>query len=311
MHEPVTNTTVPPRRAAARREAPRAATSLAPLVAFFALTYALTWLCWIPAGLAATGRLQLPGPTFLLELLGGMGPLVSAVLVAAQQAGRRGVAALFRPLLRERVRFAWYLAALGLMLLLELPDLALHALAGGALNLHDLVPLLLVVAPLHFVFVFFVGGGIDEEVGWRGFALPRLQARMHPALASVVLGVLWACWHLPLWFIPGTFQSAQSFPVYLLGVTAASVLLGWIHNGTGSLLLVVLAHSASDVGDNLRSNLLGEVAATQASDYHLIRTALTVLVAVAVLLLTRGRLAAPRKPAPDPASPPAPRRLAA
>lgn len=114
--------------------------------------------------------------------------------------------------------------------------------------------------------------------------------------ANLPLGVLWSGWHLPLWFIPGTFQSTQSFPLYLVGVTALSLILGWIHNGTGaSLLLVVLAHSASDAGDNLRSNLLGAIAADQASEYHVIGTALTVAVALLVLVASRDRLAGKRR----------------
>lgn len=265
--------------------------STSAIVTFFALAYAFTWAFWIPAGFAATGRLSLPVPVILMEILGGLGPMAAAIAITALQHGKRGIGALFRRLFRARVGLGWYLAALLLIPLLELTDVVLHLAAGGQLQLQDLLPLLLIATPGHFIFVFLVGGGIDEEVGWRGFALPRLQARLHPAVANVLLGVLWSCWHLPLWFIPGSFQSAQSFPVYLVGVTAMSVLLGWIHNGTGgSLLLVVLAHAAADSSDNLRSNLLGDLGAGQATEYHLLRTGLFVLAAVVVLVSTRGRM---------------------
>jgi hypothetical protein len=84
-----------------------------------------------------------------------------------------------------------------------------------------------------------------EEIGWRGYALPRLSARLGLSSASIVLGVIWACWHLPFFFISGTDKSGQSFPVYLLSVTALSVAMAWIYWRTnGSLLLTMLMHAA-------------------------------------------------------------------
>ncbi len=84
-----------------------------------------------------------------------------------------------------------------------------------------------------------------EEIGWRGYALPRLAARFEFALASVLLGLIWACWHLPLFFVPGNRLFGQSFPVCVLGVTGLSVAISWLYAHTNeSLLLVMLMHSA-------------------------------------------------------------------
>jgi membrane protease YdiL (CAAX protease family) len=84
-----------------------------------------------------------------------------------------------------------------------------------------------------------------EEVGWRGYGLPRLDARFGLAGASIVVGIIWATWHLPLFFIPGTGTTGQSFPIYLLGVTAISVAIAWLYQHTnGSLFLTMLMHSA-------------------------------------------------------------------
>ena len=84
-----------------------------------------------------------------------------------------------------------------------------------------------------------------EEIGWRGYALPRLSDRFGLALASVILGILWACWHLPLFFVPVSDTYGQSFPLYLLQVTAVSVAMAWLYWRTGgSLLLVMLLHAA-------------------------------------------------------------------
>ena len=90
-----------------------------------------------------------------------------------------------------------------------------------------------------------VGGQSGEELGWRGYALPRLAARFGFGGGSVLLGVLWAVWHLPLFFVPEVDKSGQSFPLYLLQVTALSVAMAWLYANTrGSLLPVMLMHAA-------------------------------------------------------------------
>ena len=91
----------------------------------------------------------------------------------------------------------------------------------------------------------FLGGPLGEEIGWRGYALPRLQQRFGMAAGSIVLGVLWALWHWPVFFIPGLDQYGQAFVPYILYVTALSVAFAWLYNNTaGSLLLAVLMHTA-------------------------------------------------------------------
>jgi CAAX protease family protein len=84
-----------------------------------------------------------------------------------------------------------------------------------------------------------------EEIGWRGYALPRLSASLGLPGASIALGIIWACWHLPFFFLSGADKSGQSFPVYLLGVAALSVAMAWLYWRTnGSLLLTMLMHAA-------------------------------------------------------------------
>jgi membrane protease YdiL (CAAX protease family) len=93
------------------------------------------------------------------------------------------------------------------------------------------------------VFSTWVQAG--EELGWRGYALPRLAARLGLGPAGILLGVIWATWHLPLFFILGGDTVGQSFPVYLLQVTALSVAMTWLYWKTdGSLLLVMVMHAA-------------------------------------------------------------------
>jgi len=111
--------------------------------------------------------------------------------------------------------------------------------------------------PLYFMLAATIGstilfGQAGEEIGWRGYALPRLAGRFGLASASVVLGIIWAAWHLPLFFLPGTDTTGQSFPLYLLAVTALSVAIAWLYARTnGSLLLTMLMHAAVNNTKNI------------------------------------------------------------
>ena len=97
--------------------------------------------------------------------------------------------------------------------------------------------------------ILFLGGPLGEEIGWRGFALPRLVARHGPGPASLRLGVMWALWHLPVFLIEGTDQYGQPILWYTVMVTAYTFLFTWVHEKTdGSLLLALLHHTAINVG---------------------------------------------------------------
>ena len=101
---------------------------------------------------------------------------------------------------------------------------------------------------MFFSYILLAGGGVDEELGWRGYALPRLQQRHGALIASVILGLVWAGWHIPAWFTPGSGQDAISFPVFVVSVTAAAIIFTWLYNSTGgSLPVVILAHTVFDL----------------------------------------------------------------
>jgi membrane protease YdiL (CAAX protease family) len=239
--------------------------------------------------------LGLPVPGFALLILGGLGPMLAAILVSAYESGTSGIRALFGQLLRWRVALGWYLMALVGIATLELAAVPMRLASGGPVDGGTLMGAL-AVAPFHFLFVALIGGGLDEEMGWRGYALPRLQRRLGPLVANLLLGVLWACWHLPLFFVPGSFMADTPFALYVVSTTALSFLIGWIYNGTGgSLLLAILAHTVSDVADNLRSAALG----AQGMADELALTGVLVAAALGVVLLTRGALSARREKAPE------------
>ena len=139
------------------------------------------------------------------------------------------------------VSWRWYAFALGFMVTIKLTAALVHRLTMGAWprfgseSLFIILPAILISTP-------FQAG---EEIGWRGYALPRMASRWGLARASVLLGVIWAFWHLPLFFLHFGDTYGQSFAVYLTQVTAISVAMAWLFAQTkGSLLLVMLMHSA-------------------------------------------------------------------
>jgi membrane protease YdiL (CAAX protease family) len=131
-----------------------------------------------------------------------------------------------------------------------------------------------------------------EELGWRGFALPRLSNQLGLPLASIVLGLIWAVWHLPFFFFEGADKFGQSFPIYLVGVVALSVAIAWLYwRARGSLLLVMFMHSAVNNTTEIvpsRLPVAHNVWSMQASPVAWISTALLSLLAIYFLIQMRG-----------------------
>ena len=219
--------------------------SIPPSVRFFALTYTLSWIFFGAAGYVLS-RTHLPGSGAsavggLLFLLGTVMPAAVAIALTALVQGRKGTLALLRGIARWRVGARWYLFALGYMAAVKLAAALLNRLALGAWPHFGQTPWYLMVIAI----IFSTPVQAGEEIGWRGYALPRLTNRLGLAQASIVLGVIWACWHLPFFFIPGSDNFGQSFLLYLMAVTAISIAMAWVYWRTkGSLLITMLMHAA-------------------------------------------------------------------
>ena len=146
-------------------------------------------------------------------------------------------------LVQWHVGLRWYVFAVAYMAAIKLTAAIIHRLATGGWPGFAAEPIALMVAAIMASMLLF--GQAGEETGWRGYALPRLADRIGLGWASVVLGVIWAGWHLPLFFIPGLETTGQSFPLYALGVASLSVAIAWLYaNTNGSLFLTMLMHSA-------------------------------------------------------------------
>jgi uncharacterized protein len=207
---------------------------------YFVIAFAFTWFFWGLGALGVRGVIPaLPG----LTVIGTLGPLVAATVVTAQEGGREALRSLLSRILLWRVAPIWYGVTILGPLALTLAAVALHASLGGRMpTLGALIGALPVVLPTAIYMLIFVALG--EEVGWRGYALPALQARHGALLASVILGVLWALWHLPLFFNPDTLYGNLPFLLFLAYLVPLTILITWVYNGTGgSVLLAMIFHA--------------------------------------------------------------------
>lgn len=260
----------------------RAARPAVGLLTFFGLSFGLTWLFWIPAGLAVRGELALPVPVLLLMFIGGFGPMAAAIGVTSWTRGWAGARRLFAQLDPRGVRARWWAACL-VLLPVNLVPVALHIAGTGQLPSPSVVAQALAAFPLQFVLVAVAGGGLDEEMGWRGYALPGLLKAIHPVTAHLILGALWACWHLPLWLDPTSSHAAYPFWVFLLRTIALSVVIGWLYTASGgSLLVAIVAHSVSNAADGVRYQLVGAALGDLTLQISLLIATLAVALIVAV-----------------------------
>lgn len=207
---------------------------------FFGLAFVLSWSVWV--GLYRAGLLGVGAAV----AIGTWGPTVAAIALTAATSGVGGVRELARRLLIWKVHPGWYAFALFVSAGIVVVALIVHGLLGGTIvEANDPAQWYLVFPALAQIFFF---GVLGEELGWRGYATPRLQRRLGPLAASLIVGVAWGVWHLPLWWMEENFHRQIPFLLFLLNDVALAVVLTWLWNTTGgSLLLVGLLHAASNL----------------------------------------------------------------
>ncbi|MGH3147817.1 MAG: CPBP family intramembrane glutamic endopeptidase [Rubrobacter sp.] len=203
-----------------------------PIITFFVLAYAFSWWPWPLYGLGLS-----PGAVI------GFGPFLAALVVVALTRGKVGILELLRRMVRWRVGSAWYAAALLLPVGIALGATVLNVLLGARPPSSAELGAWPGLIPTYFLLLLIPGiGGAWEEPGWRGYALPKLQVGRSALVASLIVGVVWAFWHLPL-MVEGVIPWSD-----LAYVTVQSVVYAWLFNNTGgSVLLVMLFHTMNNV----------------------------------------------------------------
>lgn len=223
------------------------------IVLFFSLTLILTWAMWLPAAIAQQNGLSSAlAPDTPLGSLGRWMPGVVAILLVLLASGKSGVSQLFRPLRTWRVNVVWYMFALAFPAVLFYAGKTIDMLLGNVYTVK--APVADVpAAMIPFVIIFALPGVLAEELGWRGFALPRLQRKYSALRASVVIGLVWGIWHIPSLIYFGELQAAPVIEgaLAVLDTVLVTVLYTWLFNNTrGSLLLVCLFHLTQQLTNN-------------------------------------------------------------
>jgi len=219
-----------------------------PLISFFVLAFGLTWAIMVPQVLGSYGLIPFPELIPLLIVM-GYGPTFAAVIMSAVLGGRSAVGELLGRMLIWRVGWRWW----GVTLFLN------AAVVGGALVLYAMLgnplPPLPVLAPalvLDIVLTFVISGLINgEEIGWRGFATPRLLQRYGTVGTVAVLGTMQTLFHVPIFFNNGQSaaggQNGMPFLAFAASVFGLVILSTWLYQNTrGSLLIATVFHASAN-----------------------------------------------------------------
>jgi uncharacterized protein len=235
---------------------------------FFAMALSWSWLFWIPAILLCHSDHTVLITS--LHYIGALGPMLSAIVLVYLTQDRKGQRDYWwRVIDFKRIRGKWYT-----VIFLIVPALAglsalIDFLSGGeGLQLEVAAQFLdqpLMIIPSVIFILFF--GPVPEELGWRGYALDPLQARFSAIFSSLILGIIWAVWHLPIFFIEGSYQynlgvGTLSFCIFMVSIVPQTMVITWIYNNTNrSTTSAILFH--------FMINLVGELfELTEAADIY-------------------------------------------
>ncbi len=264
-----------------------------PLVAYFVLAYALTWVLIVPIMLSQRGLgiFNLPDPLlFVLFLLSTFsGPLPAAFIMTSVIDGSTGRRQLLRRMFQWRVGLGWYLLVIAGYPLIFLAGLTFYSGAAPWIALIQKWPLIFTFyLPIAAIGIIFPGLG--EEPGWRGFALPRLQLQYGPLSGSLILGVFHGLWHLPVYFIPGTILDGPfnftAFAANTCLIIAITFIWTWLFNHAGqSILFAMFVHAVSNAASGLIPRLIVDTTGDLWFGFKV-----GAVCALIIIVLTRGRL---------------------
>jgi uncharacterized protein len=264
------------------------------IIIFFTLTFIFSWFPWY-AGIAP-------------EVM-AMGPSIAAFIIVIILGGKQGFLDLIRPFGRWRASLGlWAIAIFG-PAVLYLIGLGAHLLMGGKAPPFIMIKEELNLIPLYLVMVVLMpwNGPVGEEFGWRGYALPKLQNKYGPLIASLVIGTIWGIWHLPSFFAPQGVVGAIAAEVgmifillYTLGTIANSIFMTWLYNKSKASALIagIIWHAAINFWAPVLLSDSSLVAAqegthlpTIAPDLYLTVLAAQVVGAIILVIATKGKLA--------------------
>ncbi len=202
---------------------------------FFIITFVFSWLFWFSGAKDNSAFL----------VIGTFGPTVTALSLTVIFQGLPGIRSIVSRLLRWKVKFYWYLIIFGSTSIIPLLAIWIFSLQGGTIIQTNDPRQWYLIIPAFFQILFL--SVLGEEIGWRGYALPLMQKNLTPFLSSIILGIIWGIWHLPLFWMAGNFHSQIPFSLFILQSVALTIVMTWLYNRTSnSLFTVHIFHAASN-----------------------------------------------------------------
>ena len=273
-----------------------------PLTFYSIMAYAFSWFVCLPFVLSKDGagllsyRSPIGGDLSLYIF--SFGPALAAFIMTSITEGMPGIRRLLKQIVLWRVGLRWYLFALvGLPAILVLGTIVVPGNLGSFKSMN---PLSLLIAYLPYLIypALLVGGPLGEEPGWRGFALPRLQRRYGPLVGTLILGPVWAFWHVPIWLTAwraAGMQNIYNVVLFVLFISLWTFVFTWVFNNTrGSVLMAILVHASGDAFPNAILGPLFPASVVLTNNginvgYYGLVTAYAVLTLL-IVALTKGRL---------------------
>lgn len=212
-----------------------------PTSSFYLLAFAVSWLGWIPQALNGRGLIRFDSP--LLNLLAGLGPTIAAIIVLLAAGEKGSVRRLFRALVKVRAPIRWYAFVFGFWIAVAALALACGAAFGQRFSSGSALPWF----SLPLVFVGMLLSNVWEEIGWRGFALPRFKEKYSNLTISLVMGFLWSLWHVPLMLNPTSPMAGLPWYGEFIFSVSLTVVYTWLYENTDrSLFFVTVFHALSN-----------------------------------------------------------------
>ena len=214
------------------------------LACFFLLVYLFTWTFWGLSLLESTDIIVLPFPREYFGIVGGFGPSVMGLYFLIRYRKRS-----FKSIIGETFKlktdgknifviFALMPSILGMSYLITRFVFGIEYTLEW-FNQPAFIPIV-------FLYILFLGGPLGEEIGWRGYALPKLMKRYSPFIASLILGLVWAFWHLPAFFIAGSSQEGISFPLYIINTIVLTLIITILYLRTKQISSALYFHTSAN-----------------------------------------------------------------
>ncbi len=255
------------------------------IIIYLTFTFVLTWVIWL---LAFSGfNLKISGESLIM--IGTFAPSFVGLLMEYKINGKKGFIKLTKKMVNPKISLKWYIYIFGVMPGIMLLSYIILQISGSIIPKSEFP---IYVIPLVFIYIMFLMGPLGEEAGWRGFLLRKMVVIFRPFYASVILGLIWSLWHLPLFFIDNTIQAklvsnysfAFAFFGYILYTLIITIQISILYiNTKGNIFGVILFHTMTNTSLGMMPLILSKAGA-------ITLLSIMMLVTLALIIFNRKKL---------------------